>query len=124
MLISGVNANNPVGIQQNLPAVRQALQGGSSAMQRINKEYVTAQLSMAASGGSGSPVVFNAFWSVLSCSNVSFAPVTLSNGVTLAPSSLLDTLNTQSVLAIKQNRHADMFLLADIWTAVNGQCRP
>ncbi len=124
VLISGVNANNPVGIQQNLPAVRQALQGGSSAMQRINKEYVTAQLSMAASGGSGSPVVFNAFWSVLSCSNVSFAPVTLSNGVTLAPSSLLDTLNTQSVLAIKQNRHADMFLLADIWTAVNGQCRP
>lgn len=124
VLISGVNANNPVGIQQNLPAVRQALQGGSSAMQRINKEYVTAQLSMAASGGSGSPVVFNAFWSVLSCSNVSFAPVTLSNGVTLAPSSLLDTLNTQSVLAIKQNRHADMFLLADIWAAVNGQCRP
>lgn len=124
VLISGVNANNPVGIQQNLPAVRQALQGGSSAMQRINKEYVTAQLSMAASGGSGSPVVFNAFWSALSCSNASFAPVTLSNGVTLAPSSLLDTLNTESVLAIKQNRHADMILLADIWAAVNGQCRP
>lgn len=122
VLISGVNANNPVGIQQNLPAVRQALQGGSSAMQRINKEYVTAQLSLAANGGSGSPVVFNVFWSALSCSGVSFTPVTLSNGVTLAPSSLLDTLNTQTVLAIKENRHADMFLLADIWTQVNGRC--
>ena len=122
VLISGINANNPVGIQQNLPAVRQALQGGSSAMQRINKEYVTAQLSLAANGGSGSPVVFNVFWSPLSCSGVSFAPVTLSNGVTLAPSSLLDTLNTQSVLAIKQNRHADMFLLSDIWALVNGRC--
>ena len=122
MLISGVNANNPVSIQQNLPAVRQALQGGSSAMQRINKEYVTAQISMAAQGGSGSPVVFNTFWSALSCSNVSFPPVTLSNGVTLSPASLLDTLNTQTVLAIKENRHADMFLLADIWALLNGQC--
>lgn len=122
VLISGVNANNPVGIQQSLPAVRQALQGGSSAMQRINKEYVTAQLSLAANGGSGSPVVFNVFWSPLSCSGVAFTSVTLSNGVTLAPSSLLDTLNTQTVLAIKENRHADMFLLADIWTLVNGRC--
>ncbi|MBS1791488.1 MAG: hypothetical protein JST85_27510 [Acidobacteria bacterium] len=122
VLISGINANNPVGIQQNLPAVRQALQGGSSAMQRINKEYVTAQISMAAQGGSGSPVVFNTFWSALSCSNVSFSPVTLSNGVTLSPASLLDTLNTQTVLAIKENRHADMFLLADIWALLNGQC--
>lgn len=122
VLISGVNANNSVSIQQNLPAVRQALQGGSSAMQRINKEYVTAQISMAAQGGSGSPVVFNTFWSALSCSNVSFPPVTLSNGVTLSPASLLDTLNTQTVLAIKENRHADMFLLADIWALLNGQC--
>ncbi|MFN0109056.1 MAG: SdrD B-like domain-containing protein [Blastocatellia bacterium] len=122
VLISGVNANNPVSIQQSLSSVRQALQGGNSAMQRINKEYVTAQISMAASGGSGSPVVFNAFWSAISCSRVSFSPVTLSNGVTLSPSSLLDTLNTQSVLAIKQNRHADMFLLADIWALFNGQC--
>jgi hypothetical protein len=35
---------------------------------------------------------------------------------------LLDTLNTQTVRAIKENRHADMFLLADIWTQVNGRC--
>ncbi len=122
VLISGVNANNPVGIQQNLPAVRQALQGGASAMQRINREYVTAQISMAAQGGGGSPVVFNTFWSALSCSRISFAPVTLSNGVTLSPISLLDTLNTQTVLAIKENRHADMFQLADIWALLNGKC--
>lgn len=122
VLISGVNANNPVGIQQATDAIRLALQGGSGVMKTLNKEYVTAQLSMAYSGGGGSPVVFNAFWSALSCSGISFSPVTLSNGVTLAPDSLLDTLNTQTVLAIKENRLNDMTALAGIWRLLNGRC--
>jgi hypothetical protein len=122
VLISGVNANNPVGIQQSSNAIRTALQGGSSGMQRLNKEFVTAQLSLAYSGGGGSPVVFNTFWSSLTCSGVAFAPVTLSNGVTLSPNSLLDTLMTQTTLAIKENRFGDMGALADIWTQVNGRC--
>jgi len=121
ILIPGVNANNPTGIQQNLNAIRIALQGGSSPMQKLSKEFVTAQLSMAYSGGTGSPVVFNAFWSPLSCSGVSFAPVTI-NGVTLDSSSLLDTLVTQTTLAIKQNRQSDMQALANIWMLINGKC--
>ena len=122
VLISGVNANNPIGIQQGNASVRIALQGGSSPMQRLNKEYVTAQLSLAYSGGSGSPVVFNTFWSALSCSRISFAPVTLSNGVTLSSNSLLDTLVNQTNLAIRENRLNDMGLLADIWALLNGTC--
>lgn len=122
VLISGVNANNPIGIQQGTDSIRIALQGGASPMQRLNKEYVTAQLSLAYSGGSGSPVVFNTFWSVLSCSGIAFAPVTLSNGVTLSPSSLLDTLVTQTNLAIRENRLNDMGALADIWKLLNGRC--
>ncbi len=122
VLIAGVNANNPIGIQQGTDAIKIALQGGAGQMQKLNKEYVTVQLSLAYSGGSGSPVVFNTFWSALSCSGVAFAPVTLSNGVTLAPSSLLDTLVTQTNLAIKQNRLNDMGALADIWKLFNGRC--
>jgi hypothetical protein len=122
VLISGVNANNPIGIQQGTDAIKIALQGGAGQMQKLNKEYVTAQLSLAYSGGGGSPVVFNTFWSPLSCSGIAFAPVTLSNGVTLAPNTLLDTLVTQTNLAIKQNRLNDMGALASIWALLNGRC--
>lgn len=122
ILIPGVNANNPVGIQQNISTIRTALQGGSNPAQKLSKEFVTAQLSLAYSGGTGSPVVFNTFWSPLVCSGVSFQPVTLSNGVSLVPNSLLDTLVTQTTLAIKQNRSEDMEALAGIWFLFNGKC--
>lgn len=119
ILIPGVNANNPSGIQQSTDAIRSALQSPAGS---IKREYVTAQLSMAYSGGTGSPVVFNAFWSALSCSGISFNPVTLSNGVTLTSSSLLDTLVTQTNLAIKENRSSDAAALAGIWALLNGRC--
>lgn len=122
VLISGVNNNVPVSIQQNMAAVKLALQGGNSPMKRLNKEYVTAQLSMAGAGGGASPVVFNAFWSPLRCSGVSFATVTLSNGVQLSPESLLDTLVTQTNLAIRENRANDQDALASIWALLNGHC--
>jgi hypothetical protein len=122
VLIYGVNGNNPVGNQSSNNAVRQALYGGQSVTQRFNKEYVTGQLSISYAGGSGSPVTFNTFWSPLTCSGISFAPVTLSNGITLSPSSLLDTLVTQSNLAIRENRTQDMGALASIWALLNGRC--
>lgn len=122
VLIAGVNANNPVAITPNSSTIRTALQGGAGAMQKLNREFVTAQLSLAYSGGGGSPVVFNTFWSPLTCSGIAFAPVTLSNGVTISPSSLLDTLVTQTTLAIKENRSSDMGPLASIWALLNGRC--
>ena len=122
VLIPGVNANNPVGIQQNLNAVRTALQGGSAPSQKLAKEYVTAQLSIAGAGGQGSPVVYNTYWSMLSCSGADFAPVTLSNGVVLSPASLLNDLVDQTVLAIKGNASADYEKLAGVWAQLNGRC--
>lgn len=122
VLISGVNANNPVGIMQNTSAVRLALQGSGTSMKDFNRTFVTAQLSLSSAGGPGSAVVFDTFWSPLSCSGITFTSVTLSNNVTLTPASLLDTLFTQSVLAVKENRFDDMGKLASIWTLLNGRC--
>ncbi len=122
ILIPGVNANNPVGIQGNLNAIRIALQGGFSPMQRLSKEFVTAQLSLAGAGGTGSPVVFNTYWSPLRCSGVSFGQVTLSNGFTFTPNSLLNDLVDQTTLAIKNNRSEDFAALANLWALLNGRC--
>jgi len=122
VLIYGINSNNPIGNQQGMNAIRQALFGGPSATARFNKEYVTGQLSLAGAGGGGSPVVFNTFWSPLTCSGIAFGPISLSNGVTLTSNSLLDTLVTQSNLAIRENRTQDMGALADIWALLNGRC--
>lgn len=122
ILIGGVNFNNPVSIQRSSNQVRQALQGGAGPLQQLNQQYVTLQMSLAAHGGTGSPVVFNVFWSPLRCSGVDFTPVTLSNGVTLSRDSLLDTLFMQCQLAIRENRTQDMLPLAQILALLNGRC--
>jgi hypothetical protein len=58
---------------KNLPTVRQAFAGWFPApCSESTENTFTAQLSLAANGGSGSPVVFNVFWSPLSCSGISF----------------------------------------------------
>ncbi|HMY74096.1 MAG TPA: hypothetical protein PLQ88_19920, partial [Blastocatellia bacterium] len=65
-------------------------------------------------------VAYNAFWSMLSCYRISFAAVTLSNGVTIDPSSMLNDLFQQAQLAIQANRTADMSALAAIFDLLNG----
>lgn len=122
VLAAGYNANNPMGIQSNLNTIRQILQGGTTAQQKLNREFVTAQLSLGLAGGSGSPVVFNTYWSPLSCSQVSFGSVTLSTGLTFTPASLLDTLANQTVQAIRENRSEDFEELANLWSLLNGKC--
>ncbi|MFN0109055.1 MAG: hypothetical protein ACKVZH_09420 [Blastocatellia bacterium] len=122
ILIGGVNFNNPVSIKRNEALIKQILAGGSTPAQQLNREFVALQMSFAAHGGTGSPVVFNVFWSPLRCSGLNFTPVTLSNGVTLSRDSLLDTLFMQSTLAIKDNRTQDMAALAQILAMLNGRC--
>lgn len=122
ILVGGVNFNNPISIRRNEALIRQVLQGGSGPMQQLNKEFVALQMSLAAHGGTGSPVVFNVFWSPLRCSGLNFTQVTLSNGVTLNRDSLLDTLFMQCTLAIKENRTQDMVALAQIVALLNGRC--
>jgi len=122
ILIGGVNLNNPVSVLRNKDQIRLALQGGAGPLQKLNQQFVATQLSLANAGGTASPVVFNTFWSRLSCSGIDFQPVTLSNGVTLSPDSLLDTLVTQATLAIKQNRTVDMVAIANILALLNQRC--
>lgn len=122
ILVGGVNFNSPISIKRNESLIRQVLQGGSGPLQQLNKEFVSLQMSFAAHGGTGSPVVFNVFWSPLRCSGLNFTQVTLSNGVTLNRDSLLDTLFMQSTLAIKENRTQDMVALAQILALLNGRC--
>ena len=98
------------------------LQGGSGPLQQLNQQFVAMQLSLIGAGGTGSPVVFNTFWSPLRCSGIDFTPITLSNGVTLNRDSLLDTLFMQAQLAIRENRTQDMIPLANIIALLNGRC--
>jgi hypothetical protein len=124
VLIGGSNNNQPVSTR-NRTEIGLALQGnatgfGLTPLQRLNQEFVAAQLSINSAGGAGSPVAFNVFWSMLSCYNITFAPVTLSNGVVLSPASMLNDLFEQAQLAIRQNRTADMDKLALIFDLLNG----
>lgn len=125
VLIGGVNNNQPVSIS-NTQAIALALRGSPTSnssltpLQRLNQEFVAAQLSSNAAGGSGSPVMYNAFWSMLSCYQINFAAVTLSNGVTINPSSLLNDLFQQAQLAIRENRLVDMNAIASIFDRLNG----
>ncbi|MGH9842242.1 MAG: SdrD B-like domain-containing protein [Blastocatellia bacterium] len=122
ILIPGVNANNPIGIQQNLDKIKSALSGGNTPMLKLSKEYVTGQLSIAGAGGQNSPVTFNTYWSPLSCSGVSFGEITLSTGYKFTPGSLLNDLVEQTVVAVKENRSADYEKLATLWAMLNGRC--
>ncbi len=124
VLIGGSNNNQPVSTR-NRTEIGLALQGnamgfGLTPLQRLNQEFVAAQLSINSAGGAGSPVAYNVFWSMLSCYNITFAPVTLSNGFVLSPASMLNDLFEQAQLAIRQNRTADMDKLALVFDLLNG----
>jgi hypothetical protein len=122
ILIAGLNLNNPVSVQRNKDIIKIFLQGGGNPVADINREFIATQLSFGLAGGTASPSSFNVFWSPLRCSGLAFAPVTLTNGVTLSPDSLMDTLITQTQLAIRENRPADMSAIAQILALLNGRC--
>ncbi len=119
--IGGVNFNNPVLVQSYVLDVRRALQGGTSALQMLNQQYVTAQLSLLVSAGpfgaSGSGAVQN---SSLRCYGLNFTPVQLSNGFTISRSTTFGELLSQSRSAITTNRTDDMTKLAMILALLNG----
>lgn len=119
ILVDGVNFDNPISIQRNRNIVVGALNG---TIGELNRQWVATQLSLAFYGGTASPVIFNVYWSPLRCSGLNFAPVTLSNGVTLSSDSLLDTLVMQVTLAIKENRSQDFSTLAAILAMLNERC--
>ncbi len=121
VFIGGVNFNNPVLVQNNLGDVRRALQGGTSALQMLNQQYVATQLSILVVDGpfgpSGSPGMQN---SSLRCYGLDFAPVQLSNGFTISRNTTIGDLLGQSRSAILNNRTGDMSKLAMVLALLNG----
>jgi hypothetical protein len=125
ILISGVNLNHPVEVS-NSNAILAALRNPSTApLAEFNRQYVTAQLSMALMPMTA---VYSAVKSSISCYGVDFQPVELNTGATLTPNSSLEALFSQcDVVAIlppdSEERAQDMQVLAQILAMLNGTCR-
>lgn len=119
VLIGGVNYNRPVSTS-NARAMTMALRGGSTPLQKINEEFVAAQLNGLLAGGSGSVRYFYAMEGKLSCYNLQFDPITLDNGFVLSPESKLKDLFEQARFSITQSRSNDQMRLAAILDLLNG----
>jgi hypothetical protein len=111
-----VNNNAPISIQFNLPEVRRALEGGSTPLQTLNRQYVATQLSNIAANDLGLVPAT----SPLRCFGVNFTPVTLSNGVMLWRNTTFGELLSQTRTAILRNRTDDMLKLAMVLALLNG----
>ncbi len=119
VLIGGVNFNVPVSIQNGLLEIRRALQGGPSPLQQINQQFVAMQLSILVFDGpfGASPATLS---SSLRCYGLSFAPVQLSNGVTISRDTTINDLFAQARAAILENRTNDMPGIAMVIALLNG----
>lgn len=116
IFIGGINFNNPVIIQNNQATVRRALEGGTGSLQQLNQQYVATQLTIVGAGGSSVGILA----SMLRCYGIKFAPVTLSNGVTITRSSTVNEVLSQTRLAITGNSTSDMDVLRQILSLLNG----
>jgi len=119
VMIAGVNGNHPVSTT-NTRALGLALRGGYTPTQQFNQEFVAAQLNALRAGGDGSVKLFYAMEGKLTCYNMKFDEVTLSNGVTLSPDSQLKDLYQQAKLCIAANSVADQIELTKIFDQLNG----
>ncbi|MBK6799621.1 MAG: hypothetical protein IPL01_05260 [Acidobacteria bacterium] len=112
----------PVSIQRSQALLLNLLQQSGTPQQDLNRQFIALQLSFRFYGGTGSPVIVNVLWSTLRCSGVIFQPVMLSNGVTITPDSVINTLYQETFSAISQNRVSDMTKLAQIMALLNTRC--
>jgi hypothetical protein len=124
LIIYGVNNNSPISTR-NLNAIQLALQGNPfgttpTPRQLFNQEYVAAQLNVLSAGGQGSPTVFNSMWANLSCYQIKFAPITLSNGAVLTPDSMVKELYMHLLSAVQGRRDADLAKLVQVLQLLNG----
>ena len=119
VFIGGVNFNSPVSIQESLPDIRRALQGGRSVLQSLNAEFVAAQISViqTAGGGQQQAGVLNGS---LRCYGLNFDPIVLDNGYVITVDSTIGELFAQSRAAITDARSTDQLRLAQTLDQVNG----
>jgi hypothetical protein len=127
VVVPGSNFNNPLNIQRNLDLIKDVLQGNGlfggamTPSQRFGQQYVTAQINLI-NGSAGGSVAGSVFSTNLSCYRLTFAPVTLSNGVILSPNSTLNDLFTQATFMTRNSArtNADLNALSDIFALLNG----
>jgi hypothetical protein len=124
VFIYGQNGGGGVSTN-NWRAIQQALQGnpfgfGLSLMQRFNQEYVAAQLNILSYGGPGAPTVANTMWANLSCYQIRFDPITLSNGAVLTRDSMVKELYMHITQAVQARREADLVKLTVVLDLLNG----
>ena len=119
VFIGGTNFNHPVSTSDR-QHIGMALRGGFTPLQQFNQEYVTAQLNVLNAGGDGSAKVFYAMEGPLSCYNLTFDPITLSDGFVLTPESQLKDLYREARLCINTYNVQDMIALTRIFDLLNG----
>jgi len=119
VLVGGSNYNRPISTTDTR-AMAIALRGGFTALQKLNQEFVAAQLNVLNAGGDGSAKVFYAMEGKLSCYGLEFDPITLSNGFEITPDTKLKDLYQQTRFCIYDNRVADMPPLTRIFDMLNG----
>lgn len=119
VIVGGVNFNRPVSTT-DLRRMEMALRGGFTPLQQLNQEFVAAQLNVLNAGGDGSAKVFYAMEGPLTCYNLKFEPVTMSNGFVLTPDSLLKDLYREARLSIFSNNAQDQLAVAKIFDMLNG----
>lgn len=119
VFIGGVNFNHPVSTTDRR-AMMMALRGGFTPLQQFNQEFVAAQLNVLNAGGDGSAKVFYAMEGPLTCYNLAFDPIQLSDGFVLTPDSQLKDLYREARLVINTNNLQDMVALTQIFDLLNG----
>lgn len=127
VVIPGVNLNVPVGIGGNPNLINGALLGNNpfggtlTPAQRFAQQYVTAQINLI-NGSAGGALASDVLWTGLSCYGLNFTPVTLSNGTTLSPNSMLKDLFMQAHFTTGNptRTNADLNALSNIFALLNG----
>jgi len=119
VIIGGANFNRPISTTDQR-ALGMALRGGFTPLQKLNQEFVAAQLNVLLAGGDGSPKVFYAMEGLLSCYGLNFDAVTLTNGFVISPETQLKDLYQQARFCINDGRVEDQIALTAIFDLLNG----
>jgi len=100
-------------------AIRLALDGGTSAEDQFNRQFVAAQLNLLAA-----PELDQAaLRSKLSCYGINFAPVALSQGTAITPNTTLGTLMDLARSTARSSSGADLTALGNLFAQFNGNCK-
>ncbi|HMZ21935.1 MAG TPA: hypothetical protein PLD20_28640, partial [Blastocatellia bacterium] len=128
VLVPGFNVNTPLSVGNNFSIINGVLQGNGlyggtmTPAQRFAQQYVTAQMNLI-NGSGGGGIEADVLWAGLSCYGLDFTPITLSNGTTLSPESMLKDLFMQARFAATNQARtdADLNALSNLFARLNGQ---